>query len=80
MSVDDDNRATVLDVAANTGASIVDVNRHLGDGHAGWHPERVQPTWNEKLERFSDVALQRTGRVALPRLGQTARAKTEEKV
>jgi acetolactate synthase-1/3 small subunit len=71
LSVDNVNRASVLDVAANTGASIVDVNARsvtvmlAGTPGACDHLEKA-------LEGFTDVELQRTGRVALPRLDQTA--------
>jgi len=73
LSVDNANRVDVLDVAANTGASIVDVNATsvtvmlAGTPGACDHLEKA-------LEGFSGVELQRTGRVALPRLGQTATA------
>ncbi len=73
LNVDNVNRASVLDVAANTGASIVDVNARsvtvmlAGTPTACDHLEKA-------LESFSDVELQRTGRVALPRLDQTATA------
>jgi acetolactate synthase-1/3 small subunit len=73
LSVDNVNRASVLDVAANTGASIVDVNARsvtmmfAGTPNACDHLEKA-------LESFADVELQRTGRVALPRLDQTAMA------
>jgi acetolactate synthase small subunit len=79
LSVDDDNRTTVLDMAANTGASIVDVNGASVTVMLAGTPSACNRLERE-LERFNDVALQRTGRVALPRLGQTATAKTEEKV
>jgi acetolactate synthase-1/3 small subunit len=79
LSVDDANRATVLDVAANTGASIVDVNGTSVTVMLAGTPSACNRL-EQELERFSDVALQRTGRVALPRLDQTASAKIEEKV
>ena len=71
LPVNDDSRASVLDVAANTGASIVDVNAVSVTVMLAGTPgacDRLE----KALEAFSDVALQRTGRVALPRLGQTA--------
>ena len=73
LPIDNVNRASVLDVAANTGASIVDVNARsvtmmlAGTPNACDHLEKA-------LENFADVELQRTGRVALPRLDQTALA------
>jgi acetolactate synthase-1/3 small subunit len=71
LPVDETNRVEVLDVAANTGASIVDVNAHSVTVMLAGTPgacDRLE----HALEAFSGVALQRTGRVALPRLGQTA--------
>jgi acetolactate synthase-1/3 small subunit len=73
LPVDDDNRAAVLDVAANTGASIVDVNGESVTVMLAGTPgacDRLE----KDLEAFRDVAIQRTGRVALPRLRQTANA------
>jgi acetolactate synthase I/III small subunit len=73
LPVDETNRVAVLDVAANTGASIVDVNAESVTVMLAGTPgacDRLE----RALEAFSDVALQRTGRVALPRLGQTANA------
>lgn len=79
LSVDDTIRAKVLDIATNTGASIVDVNASSVTVMLAGTPSACDRLERE-LEAFSDVALQRTGRVALPRLGQTATANTEEKV
>jgi acetolactate synthase-1/3 small subunit len=73
LSVDDDNRAAVLDVAANTGASIVDVNGSSVTVMLAGTPGACDQL-EKALEDFTDVELQRTGRVALPRLGQTANA------
>jgi acetolactate synthase-1/3 small subunit len=73
LPVDSATRADVLEVAANTGASIVDVNAASMTVMLAGTPgacDRLE----KALEVFSDVALQRTGRVALPRLGQTANA------
>jgi acetolactate synthase-1/3 small subunit len=73
LLVDSATRADVLEVAANTGASIVDVNAASMTVMLAGTPgacDRLE----KALEAFSDVALQRTGRVALPRLGQTANA------
>jgi acetolactate synthase-1/3 small subunit len=73
LPVDDENRAAVLDVAANTGASIVDVNSECVTVMLAGTPgacDRLE----KALEAFTDVELQRTGRVALPRLRQTANA------
>ena len=73
LSVDDVNRAAVLDVAANTGASIVDVNGASVTVMLAGTPSACDAL-EKALEGFSDVELQRTGRVALPRLVQTANA------
>lgn len=73
LPVDSATRADVLEVAANSGASIVDVNAASMTVMLAGTPgacDRLE----KALESFSDVALQRTGRVALPRLGQTANA------
>jgi acetolactate synthase-1/3 small subunit len=73
LPVDSATRADVLEVAANNGASIVDVNAASMTVMLAGTPgacDRLE----KALESFSDVALQRTGRVALPRLGQTANA------
>lgn len=73
LPVDSATRADVLEVAAHTGASIVDVNATSVTVMLAGTPgacDRLE----RALEAFSDVALQRTGRVALPRLGQTANA------
>jgi acetolactate synthase I/III small subunit len=73
LPVDSATRADVLEVAANTGASIVDVNAASMTVMLAGTPgacDRLE----KALEAFNDVALQRTGRVALPRLGQAANA------
>jgi acetolactate synthase I/III small subunit len=73
LPVDSATRADVLEVAANTGASIVDVNAASMTVMLAGTPgacDRLE----KALEAYSNVALQRTGRVALPRLGQTANA------
>jgi acetolactate synthase-1/3 small subunit len=73
LPVDSATRADVLEVAANTGASIVDVNAASMTVMLAGTPGACD-LLEKALEAFSDVALQRTGRVALPRLGQTANA------
>jgi acetolactate synthase-1/3 small subunit len=73
LSVDDANRGAVLDVAANTGASIVDVNGESVTVMLAGTPGACDQL-ERALEGFADVELQRTGRVALPRLIQTATA------
>jgi acetolactate synthase I/III small subunit len=73
MGVDNSNRAQVLDVAANTGASIVDVNAASVTMMFAGTPSACDEL-EKALEAFVGVELQRTGRVALPRLVQTATA------
>jgi acetolactate synthase I/III small subunit len=73
LPVDETNRVGLLDVAANTGASIVDVNADSLTVMLAGTPSACDRL-ERALEAFSGVALQRTGRVALPRLGQTANA------
>jgi acetolactate synthase-1/3 small subunit len=73
LSVDNANRGEVLDVATNTGASIVDVNATSVTVMLAGTPGACDQL-EKALEVFSGVELQRTGRVALPRLVQTATA------
>jgi acetolactate synthase-1/3 small subunit len=73
LPVDSATRADVLEVAANTGASIVDVNAGSMTVMLAGTPAACDRL-EKALEAFCDVALQRTGRVALPRLGQAANA------
>jgi acetolactate synthase-1/3 small subunit len=73
LSVDNANRSDVLDVVANAGASIVDVNALSVTVMLAGTPGACDQL-EKSLESFSEVALQRTGRVALPRLGPTATA------
>jgi acetolactate synthase-1/3 small subunit len=73
LSVDNANRSEVLDVAANTGASIVDVNATSMTVMLAGTPGACDQL-EKALEVFVGVELQRTGRVALPRLVQTATA------
>jgi acetolactate synthase-1/3 small subunit len=73
LSVDDVNRAAVLDVAADTGASIVDVNGASVTVMLAGTPSACDAL-EKALEGFTDVELQRTGRVALPRLVQATHA------
>ncbi|MFY9783244.1 MAG: acetolactate synthase small subunit [Acidimicrobiales bacterium] len=71
LSVDNVNRSAVLDVTANTGASIVDVNARSVTVMLAGTPSACDRL-EKALEGFAEVELQRTGRVALPRLDQTA--------
>jgi len=68
LTVDNANRAEILDVTANTGASIVDVNATSVTVMLAGTPTACDRL-ERALESFADVELQRTGRVALPRLG-----------
>ncbi|HVB52066.1 MAG TPA: acetolactate synthase small subunit [Acidimicrobiales bacterium] len=72
LSVENDRRA-VLDVVANAGASIIDVNATSVTVMLAGPPSACDQL-EKALESFSEVALQRTGRVALPRLEQTVSA------
>ena len=71
LPVNDTNRAAVLDVVANAGASIVDANATSFSVVLAGTPGACDQL-EKALEGFADVELQRTGRVALPRLKQTA--------
>ncbi len=73
LSVDNANRGEILDVAANTGASIVDVSATSMTVMLAGTPSACDQL-EKALEDFAGVELQRTGRVALPRLVQTASA------
>ncbi len=73
VPIDEARRADVLDVTARTGASIVDVGPSSVTVMLAGTPEACDDL-ERALEAFGDVALQRTGRVALPRLGQMANA------
>jgi acetolactate synthase-1/3 small subunit len=73
LCVDNMNRGAVLDVAASTGASIVDVNAESVTMMLAGTPSACD-SLEKALEDFAHVELQRTGRVALPRLDQTTTA------
>ncbi len=68
VPVDDDNRLTVLDTITHGGASIVDVGATSVTVMLAGTPDACDEL-ERSLEKFSDVELHRTGRVALPRLG-----------
>lgn len=66
--VDDATRPAMLDTFTKAGASIVDVgSTSLTVMLAGTPNACDELEW--ELDKFSDVELHRTGRVALPRLG-----------
>lgn len=73
LTMDDTNRPAVLDIVANAGASIVDVNGDSVTVMLAGTPNACDDL-EKALERFPEVAIQRTGRVALPRLSQLASA------
>jgi acetolactate synthase-1/3 small subunit len=62
------DRSAVLEVVTNAGASIVDVNATSVTVMLAGPPSACDQL-EKALEAFSEVSLQRTGRVALPRLG-----------
>ena len=68
VPVNDEVRATVLDAVAQAGASIVDVAPHAVTVMLAGTPAACDAL-ERRLESFTEVALHRTGRVALPRLG-----------
>jgi acetolactate synthase-1/3 small subunit len=69
VDVDDATRSAVLDAVAAAGASIVDVDASSVTVMLAGTPASCTQ-FERRLESFSSVALQRTGRVALPRLGR----------
>jgi len=75
VRVSDDARAEVLDVVGHAGASIVDVNADSMTVMLAGPPSACDQL-EKTLETFAEVSLQRTGRVALPRLNQAAFAAT----
>ena len=68
-----DNRTSLLDIIANAGAAIVDVDAKSVTVMLAGTPGGCDEL-ERALESFADVELHRTGRVALPRLGKTASA------
>jgi acetolactate synthase small subunit len=68
-----DNRTSLLDIIANAGAAIVDVDAKSVTIMLAGTPGGCDEL-ERALESFADVELHRTGRVALPRLGKTASA------
>ena len=68
VPVNDEVRATVLDAVAQAGASIVDVAPRAVTVMLAGTPAACDAL-ERRLESFTEVALHRTGRVALPRLG-----------
>ncbi|MGC2486938.1 MAG: acetolactate synthase small subunit [Acidimicrobiales bacterium] len=73
LPIDDATRDAVLEVTTENGASIVDVSADSVTVMLAGTPGACDAL-EKALEAFGDIALQRTGRVALPRLGQTANA------
>ncbi len=73
LPINEASRAEVLEVTTEHGASIVDVSPDSVTVMLAGTPGACDAL-EKALESFGGVALQRTGRVALPRLGQTANA------
>lgn len=67
LRIEGSERAALLDVAARAGAAIVDVNATSLTLMLAGTPEACDDL-ERAIEDFSNVELQRTGRVALPRL------------
>ncbi|HUX05138.1 MAG TPA: acetolactate synthase small subunit [Acidimicrobiales bacterium] len=65
------NRTPLLDTLGNAGAAIVDVDPGAVTVMLAGTPAACDEL-ERALEDFSEVELHRTGRVALPRLGQAA--------
>ncbi len=65
------NRTPLLDLLANAGAAIVDVDPGAVTVMLAGTP-RACDELERSLETFSGVEIHRTGRVALPRLGEPA--------
>jgi acetolactate synthase-1/3 small subunit len=70
VAVEDASRRALLDAVAAAGASIVDVDASAVTVMLAGTPAACDQ-FERRLESFADVALQRTGRVALKRLGET---------
>jgi len=71
IQTDTANRTSLLDTLANAGAAIVDVDPGAVTVMLAGTPASCDQL-ERALESFSDVELHRTGRVALPRLGEAA--------
>jgi acetolactate synthase I/III small subunit len=70
VRIDNGARSKVLDTVANAGAAIVDVDATSVTVMLTGTPGACDEL-ERSLEGFVDVELSRTGRVALPKLGQT---------
>jgi acetolactate synthase-1/3 small subunit len=68
VPVTDGSRAALLEVLAQSAASIVDVDTQAVTVMLAGTPAACDDL-ERRLETFGEVALHRTGRVALPRLG-----------
>jgi len=71
VHVDDVSRRAVLDAVASAGASIVDVDTEAVTVMLAGTPGACDQ-FEHRLEAFARVELQRTGRVALSRLGRAS--------
>jgi acetolactate synthase-1/3 small subunit len=70
IRTDVNSRTPLSDIVANSGAAIVDVDAHSITLMLAGTPAACDAL-ERQLEDFNTVELQRTGRVALPRLGTT---------
>jgi acetolactate synthase-1/3 small subunit len=73
IKTDVDNRTSLLDIFAQAGAAIVDVDAKAVTVMLAATPSGCDD-FEKALEAFAQVELHRTGRVALPRLGKVASA------
>ncbi|MGA2968553.1 MAG: acetolactate synthase small subunit [Acidimicrobiales bacterium] len=73
IKTDVDNRTTLLDVIANAGAAIIDVDATSVTVMLAGTPGGCDDL-ERALESYSKLELHRTGRVALPRLGKVPSA------
>jgi acetolactate synthase-1/3 small subunit len=69
VKTDVDSRTSLLDIIGNAGAAIIDVDAHSVTVMLAGTPSACDDL-ERKLESYSSVQVQRTGRVALPRLGK----------
>lgn len=73
IKTDVDSRTSLLDIFAQAGAAIVDVDAQAVTVMLAATPAGCDD-FEKALEAFAQVELHRTGRVALPRLGKEASA------
>ena len=78
IKTDVSNRTPLLDTLGGAGAAIVDVDPGAVTVMLAGTPAACDALERD-LEAFADVELHRTGRVALPRLGQATPADEQQK-